>query len=86
MNTVAKVRSRPRRTERRLNGAEDSVAQALCDVGELHERARQGVRHAICALSSHYDDLKDYPESAKFYLATVASGAPMEGKASFRAC
>jgi len=65
MNTVAKVTSRPRRTERRLNGAEDSVAQALCDVGELHERARQGVRHAICALSSHYDDLKDYPDYHK---------------------
>ena len=35
-----------------LNGAEDSVAQALRDVGELHERARQGVREAICALAT----------------------------------
>jgi len=40
-----------------LNGAEDSVAQALRDVGELHERARQGVREAICALAIHYDVL-----------------------------
>ena len=38
-----------------LNGAEDSVAQALLNIGELHERARQGVREAICALATHYD-------------------------------
>jgi hypothetical protein len=58
-----------------LNGAEDFVAQALRDVGELHERVRQGVREAICALATHYDDLKDYPEYHK--VATTLAGLDM---------
>ena len=49
------------------------VAQALRDVGELHERARQGVRQAICAPATHYDDLKDYPEYDK--VVTTLAGA-----------
>ena len=65
-----------------LNGAEDSVAQALRDVGELHERARQGVRHAICALATHYDDLKDYPEYHK--VATTLAGLDMILTPGFR--
>jgi hypothetical protein len=58
-----------------LNGGEDSVAQALRDVDELHEKARQGVRYAICALATHYDDLKDYPEYHK--VATTLAGLDM---------
>jgi len=65
-----------------LNGAEDSVAQALRDVGELHERARQGVREAICALATHYDDLKDYPEYHK--VATTLAGLDMILTPGFR--
>ena len=65
-----------------LNGADDSVAHALRDVGQLHERARQGVRQAICALATHYDDLKDYPEYHK--AATTLAGLDMILTPGFR--
>ena len=58
-----------------LNDADDSVAQALRDVGELHERARQGVREAICELATHYDALKGYSEYHK--VATTLAGLDM---------
>ena len=65
-----------------LNGVEDSLAQALRDVGELHERACQGVREAICALSIQYDYLKDYPEYNK--VAATLAGLDMILTPGFR--
>jgi hypothetical protein len=65
-----------------FNDAEDPVAQSLRDVGELHERARQGVREAICALATHYDDLKEFPEYHK--VATTLAGLDMILTPGFR--
>ena len=65
-----------------LNGAETLSLRHLLDVGELHERARHGVREAICALATHYDDLKDYPEYHN--VATTLAGLDMILTPGFR--